>query len=220
MLKIRHAIPVLAATAAFTAGLAPTASAASGPAETATRSATVTSGSPVDHANATVVHFGYDGKNTYQSPILDGADPKAADPANWLPGTLAATAGAGKNTAAPAQPSAVGFVCSLWVGKVILTGTLEAGTEQTCTGAFSEQYTVAWFERSSWSGWRSMTTSGTGPATGNQVNDSTFRVSCNTGGGTYDYRLRGTPMARSSEDGRLVAGPTLTGETGRYTCGT
>ncbi|MEW1914421.1 hypothetical protein AB0442_39545 [Kitasatospora sp. NPDC085895] len=65
-----------------------------------------------------------------------------------------------------------------------------------------------------------MASSGTCLSSYHQVNDSSFRVGCNTEGGTYDYRLWGNGMAYSSETGKFVAGDTLYGEKGRYTYGT
>ncbi|MEV7177786.1 hypothetical protein [Kitasatospora sp. NPDC093679] len=211
------------ATALVALGLLAAPMATSASAEPASLRPAVAAGAQIDLTDAKVSYFGYDGKDTFKSPVIDGSDAKAADPSYWLPKSLVSNATAGKTPTAntPEQPSAVGFYCTLWVGKTILSGgRLEAGTHQTCTGAFHDQYTVAAFDRSSWTGWRSMTSSGTGPSSNNQVNDSTFRVGCNTGGGTYDYRLWGNGMAYSSETGKLVAGDTLYGEKGRYTCGT
>lgn len=158
----------------------------------------------------TVIHWGYDGEgHEWQSKALDASIKRNNNPSDFIPSKIAEQ-----------DSAARGFVCSLYVGTTILRGgELEAGTSQTCTGAFLEQWTASQFERSSWTGYRDYSGVSVSDTTYNEVNDLTWTVGCGNGG-TYDYRLVGIPWATSSEDGNDVAGPRVYGNSGRHSCGT
>jgi hypothetical protein len=58
-----------------------------------------------------------------------------------------------------------------------------------------------------------------GSSTSSTINDSGWDAPCDAGDGTYDYALQAIGHARAY-DGTDVGGPLLTGNSGRYNCGT
>jgi hypothetical protein len=152
----------------------------------------------VDVTDAVVVHWG----PGFASKPLDASIPENRDPQQSVPAAL--------------DPQ---FVCSTYVGKVTRPANLYSYTQQTCTGMFVNQWTNAKFVRSSWTGWRDYTGWTRGSSTSSTINDSGWDAPCDAGDGTYDYALQAIGHARAY-DGTDVGGPLLTGNSGRYNCGT
>ncbi|WP_158702097.1 hypothetical protein [Kitasatospora sp. MMS16-BH015] len=154
---------------------------------------------PTSHAAAggVVVHFGFDGKNYFNSPVLNAADPKANDAANWLPAGLVAAANkaeAAKKTAAPsvAHPMQGPWTCSTWANPTTLNGAyLSATSHEVCSGDYLYHYTKGQFLRSSWSGPRAYTSWSDSlyVYSPNDTNDQIWNIGC-SGGGTYNYNLQ------------------------------
>jgi hypothetical protein len=158
----------------------------------------------------------------YSSGTLDASIPADRDEDRAVPAKVREAVQGRAASARPdaVRPAATGFLCTLWVGKTVRSGgELKAGTEQTCTGAFLDQWTAGQFDRSSWTGWRTYSSVSTSPSSYNEVNDITFTTGCGSGG-TYDYSLTAIPWATSSETGATVNGPLERGASGRHTCGT
>jgi hypothetical protein len=110
----------------------------------------------------------------------------------WGGSAATPVAASGAHPAAVAKAST--WSCSLYVGPVTLPhgvdGTLQAVTDQVCSGAFGKQQTKADFARSSWTGYRLYASTSYSGQTVSTFLTTTFQVSC--GGakqGTYDYRL-------------------------------
>ncbi|RSS42180.1 hypothetical protein EF912_30830 [Streptomyces sp. WAC07061] len=166
-----------------------------------------------DRTQADVIHFGYDGTKKFVSPVLDGADPKSHNPANWLPKSLVTQA---KSAAAAAAP---GLVCTLWVGKVVpnTPGSDKAGTSQDCTGSFRTQWTQAQFATDN-GGWHRVTGSIVGPRTSGQHNDTTFYANCQDPlPGDRGHRLEARGYAIAA-DGVQVSGDLLYGKSFYHRC--
>ncbi|WP_371681484.1 hypothetical protein [Streptomyces sp. NBC_01276] len=174
-----------------------------------------------------VMHYGYDGAgNTYQSATLDLSDPRAKDPANYLPKKLVDSARAieaaktsGK-TATPAANAAGAFLCTLYVGGLRdwNLGDLQGTTNQDCSGSFRVQHTNGQF---AWDngGWARFTGSVVGPETTAQHNDTIFMVWCNhpAGYGQKPYRLEARGYATAT-DGTQVKGYLQYGGSSKWTC--
>ncbi|MFD3808160.1 hypothetical protein ACFWTC_32260 [Streptomyces sp. NPDC058619] len=173
---------------------------------------TTVAGSDVDLSTATVSHFGYDGSQTFSSPVMNADTPGAAEPSNWLPARLTSSV---KTAAAPG-----GFVCTIWVGGVVADGLrdIKAGTHQTCTGSFRTQWTQAQFA-SEKGGWHRITNSIIGPRSSQQINDTTFSVGCksNPKDGRQNYRLEGRGYAIAT-NGVQVRGDLHYGKASKWTC--
>lgn len=156
-----------------------------------------------DYKGWTVVHWG----QGYSSGPLDASIASNRDPANF---------------SAPLSTNAIGFKCTLFVGAVILkSGKMQAGTEQTCTGAFSEKFVTAGFARKNLIGaWVAYGKVSESAHTHDAIDDSTWTIGC-PGGSKWYYRLDAVPWARSSETGVLTHGPVVHGvQSGKFACGT
>ncbi|MEV0638018.1 hypothetical protein AB0I77_24355 [Streptomyces sp. NPDC050619] len=169
-------------------------------------------GAEVDQTTAELVHFGYDGEQVYNSPVLDGADPKAQDPANWLPDSLV-------NESQRALAAGDSFICTLWVGQVVAhtTGSDKGGTSQDCTGSFRTQWTNGQFATDN-GGWHRVTGSIVGPRTSKQNNDTTFYVNCKSpvpSDRKHRLEARGYAIAK---DGTEVRGDLLYGKAKSRRC--
>ncbi|WP_392896101.1 hypothetical protein [Streptomyces sp. LN699] len=172
-----------------------------------------------------VVHFGYDGAGrTYQSPTLDLSDPKAQDPANFIPKSLvdaARTAEAAKTGKAAAAPNGTAaLLCTLYVGGLRdwNLGDLQGTTNQDCSGSFVNQHTNGQF---AWNngGWARITGSIVGPYTSAQHNDTIFMVWCShpASYGQKSYRLEARGYATAT-DGTNVSGYLQYGGSSKWTC--
>ncbi|MET8752004.1 hypothetical protein ABZW32_18160 [Streptomyces sp. NPDC004667] len=190
------------------------------------KAATSPAGATARPTTGKVVHFGYDGAgNTYQSPTLDLSDPKAKDPANYLPKKLvdsarAAEAAKTSGTAAAQPNAAAALLCTLYVGGLRdwNLGDLQGTTNQDCSGSFRVQHTNGQF---AWNngGWSRITGSIVGPQTTGQHNDTVFMVWCNhpAGYGRKSYRLEARGYATAS-DGTPVNGYLQYGGSSTWTC--
>ncbi|MER8098324.1 hypothetical protein [Streptomyces goshikiensis] len=211
-MRFTRTLATAAAVAAATVLSITTATAQPGP----TQSGSVSAGAPVDRQHASVMHFGYDGKKTYTSPVLDAADPKANDAANWLPKALVSEARSSGSQIA----SGTSFLCTLWVGEVVADGLdgIKGGTSEDCSGGFRTQWTNAQFAEDN-GGWHRVTGSMVGPRTSRQHNDTTFAVYCNNPPktGRHHYRLEARGYAIAN-DGTEVSGYLQYGKASSWTC--
>lgn len=209
-MRIARSVAITAAAAAAALLSVTTASAQPAPLQPASASA----GADMNRSHAVVVHFGYDGHQSFSSPVLDGADPTAADPVNWLPKPLVNSV---TNSSAAAPDS---FLCTLWVGEVVANGLydVKGGTSQDCSGGFRTQWTHGQFAEDN-GGWHRVTGSIVGPRTSGQHNDTTFGMACNrppqTGRHKYRLEARGYAIAN---DGTEVRGSLLYGKASSWTC--
>nr|WP_202525834.1 hypothetical protein [Streptomyces sp. SID4926] len=166
-------------------------------------------------ADTAIVHFGYDGKGkAFTSGVLDGADPKAADPANYLPKKLV---NAARTQRAGQRP----LVCSLFVDKVTAHGLqhLKGITNQDCSGGFRNQWTQTQFaEDSGGKGWHRITGSIRGKVRTTAKNDSTFGLTCNKRPKKqHPYRLEARGYA-TADDGTKVKGYLEYGKDSKWKC--
>ncbi|WHM38154.1 hypothetical protein [Streptomyces sp. BPTC-684] len=211
---MRIARPLYVTVAAAAAAILSATTASAQPAPQAHASASA--GGTVDREHALVGYFGYDGEETYTSPLLDASDPKAKDPANWVPRSL--VDGARGTRSQPPKPDT--FLCTLWVGEVVANGLydVKAGTSQDCSGSFRTQWTQAQFAEDN-GGWHRVTGSIVGPSTSGQHNDTTFGMACNQPPQTGRHKLRLEARGYAVDaDGTQVRGTLLYGKSSSWTC--